>query len=333
MRPVRIFVYEHITGGGCIGEALPHALLPQACAMLRALAADLRVLGHAEVIGLIDGRLTDALGDWEQRVIHDRATYEAQFDALVRESDATWLIAPETDRVLERLSARVLAGGKPLLSSRPHAVAIAASKFATARVLDAAGVPVIGTSRPSEAQIVGACVAKRDDGCGCEDTRRFAHLPAAQEWIARQTAPEHFVVQPYVIGEPISLSVLAAPAHTVLLSVNRQRVEVHDDVFSFAGCLVNAMADADGLLARLAQRTVVAIPGLWGYVGIDVLLTAQGPVVVEVNPRLTTSYAGLHAAIGVNPAELVLGLLDGREPPPMLALGRRAVEVHVGLDT
>jgi len=93
------------------------------------------------------------------------------------------------------------------------------------------------------------------------------------------------------------------------------------------------MADADGLLARLAQRTVVAIPGLWGYVGIDVLLTAAGPVVVEVNPRLTTSYAGLHAAIGVNPAELVLGLLDGREPPPMLALGRRAVEVHVGLDT
>jgi predicted ATP-grasp superfamily ATP-dependent carboligase len=33
--------------------------------------------------------------------------------------------------------------------------------------------------------------------------------------------------------------------------------------------------------------------------------------VLEVNPRLTTSYVGLGAAIGMNPAALVLSLLDG----------------------
>lgn len=42
-----------------------------------------------------------------------------------------------------------------------------------------------------------------------------------------------------------------------------------------------------------------AIPGLEGLFGIDILLTAEGPVVVEVNPRLTTAYAGLRRALGI----------------------------------
>jgi predicted ATP-grasp superfamily ATP-dependent carboligase len=52
------------------------------------------------------------------------------------------------------------------------------------------------------------------------------------------------------------------------------------------------------------------MPDLWGYVGIDLIDGATGPLVLEVNPRLTTSYVGLARAIRMNPAALVLGLLD-----------------------
>nr|WP_269902909.1 ATP-grasp domain-containing protein [Xanthobacter dioxanivorans] len=48
-----------------------------------------------------------------------------------------------------------------------------------------------------------------------------------------------------------------------------------------------------------------AFPGLAGIFGIDILLTPDGPVVVEVNPRLTTAYAGLGPALGRNPAGLL----------------------------
>jgi predicted ATP-grasp superfamily ATP-dependent carboligase len=44
-------------------------------------------------------------------------------------------------------------------------------------------------------------------------------------------------------------------------------------------------------------------------VGIDLVDTDEGPVVLEVNPRLTTSYVGLADTIGTNPAGLVLDLL------------------------
>jgi len=52
-------------------------------------------------------------------------------------------------------------------------------------------------------------------------------------------------------------------------------------------------------------------------VGIDLIDTESGPVVLEVNPRLTVSYAGLHSMLGFNPAGKVLALPDH---PPMSAL-------------
>jgi hypothetical protein len=83
---------------------------------------------------------------------------------------------------------------------------------------------------------------------------------------------------------------------------------------------VNAVPDVGGQLAALGGRIAAAIPDLWGYVGVDLVATASGPVVLEVNPRLTTSYCGLRLALQVNAAELVLGLLrpdrrDDWRPP------------------
>jgi predicted ATP-grasp superfamily ATP-dependent carboligase len=45
----------------------------------------------------------------------------------------------------------------------------------------------------------------------------------------------------------------------------------------------------------LARRAVAAVPGLRGFVGVDVVL-GDGPrddVVIEINPRLTMSYVAL----------------------------------------
>jgi predicted ATP-grasp superfamily ATP-dependent carboligase len=51
--------------------------------------------------------------------------------------------------------------------------------------------------------------------------------------------------------------------------------------------------------------------------------------VLEVNPRLTTSYAGLRDALGINPARLVLDLLHEREQPFAPIPRGRAIEVNV----
>ena len=80
--------------------------------------------------------------------------------------------------------------------------------------------------------------------------------------------------------------------------------------------------------AGLASAVARALPGLWGYCGVDFIETDSGPQVLEVNPRLTTSYAGLRRATGLNCAQLVLDLPGSLITPARVAHPLRAIEVE-----
>ncbi|MCK5479233.1 MAG: ATP-grasp domain-containing protein, partial [Methylococcales bacterium] len=50
---------------------------------------------------------------------------------------------------------------------------------------------------------------------------------------------------------------------------------------------------------------------LWGYVGIDIIQPKQeSPIILEINPRLTTSFVGIHQALGFNVAKAVIEMID-----------------------
>jgi predicted ATP-grasp superfamily ATP-dependent carboligase len=70
--------------------------------------------------------------------------------------------------------------------------------------------------------------------------------------------------------------------------------------------------------AELARRAARALPKTTGYIGIDLVLgndpRASGDVVIEVNPRLTTSYVGLRAAALGNIADWMIRTASGEAP-------------------
>ncbi|MFD2031672.1 ATP-grasp domain-containing protein [Ancylobacter dichloromethanicus] len=125
---------------------------------------------------------------------------------------------------------------------------------------------------------------------------------------------------------------LCQSGRTHVLAANRQHMARADDTLRFTGVTVGAFP-VDEALRSLANRLGAALPGLHGLVGVDYIATAAGPVVVEVNPRLTTAYAGLRRALGVNPLAFVAELIrDGVVPdlphlPPALPVEVLTVEV------
>jgi predicted ATP-grasp superfamily ATP-dependent carboligase len=117
-------------------------------------------------------------------------------------------------------------------------------------------------------------------------------------------------------GEKTSLSCLFRHGESWLLSVNLQGFTVLDQQYVLQDIIVNDRP-VTSAYQQVAAQVAKACPELWGYVGIDLIETPETIWVLEINPRLTSSFAALRSALGINVAELVLQLLHG---PPAITV-------------
>ncbi len=328
--PKRLCVIEFITGGGLAGERLPGALAQEGELMLAALLGEIGALPGIEVTTTRDHRLSPLSGRARCVTIGASDDPFAVWGRCIEDADAVWPIAPETGGVLERLCRLVWEQGRRLIGSSPEAISVTASKHRCAEVLRRAGVPAIPTCPLHHGipESASGWVVKPDDGAGCTDTFRFDDAHALRAFAAG--ASNHgYVVQPYIAGVPASLSVLCRDGRAVLLSCNQQRIGRQADRLTFEGVVVNTLRRERPALEPLAQAIAGILPGLAGYVGVDLILTPSGPIVVEVNPRLTTAYVGLTEALDINVAAAILGVFDrhlDRAPWP-IGTDTKTVEV------
>jgi tyramine---L-glutamate ligase len=305
---VRLFVFEFVTGGGMAGEPLPAGLTREADLMVRSLIEELASVPGVELLATRDPRLPPLDGV----TVVPPEPGESPFDLYARvlsRVDAAWPTAPETGGVLERLARLTVAHRRQLVGSEADAIELTASKRRTASHLRAAGIPTVPTYLRGDPlpPLDGPWIVKPDDGAGSDGTTRLSDWRQAARLMERLASPAVMVAQPWIEGPPVSLSLLVASGRAVILSGNRQRIQLTADRVSLAGLEVNAIDT--GPFEGLAQAIAAAVPGLWGYVGVDLIDGVDGPVVLEINPRLTTSYCGLGRALDINVAGLVIDLL------------------------
>lgn len=223
--------------------------------------------------------------------------------------DRVWVTAPESDEMLATLCECV--GPRRWLGCTPDAIRVASSKSATLAQLARHAIPTPlnpaaspnpnGSAAPSSQTAPAHSpdwVVKPDDGAGSEDTRIFADLAQARTWQAAQReAGRKFTLEPWIEGAPMSLSLACTDAHCTLLAINQQSIAVANGELRYLGVHANAEpldTPAAIDLAALARRIHRALPGLRGFVGVDLVRRADGtPVVIEINPRLTCAFEGL----------------------------------------
>lgn len=346
----KILVCEFITAGGLHdshfggdGQTLPASLLKEGGKMRDALLHDLSELQQYELLVMQDARLPPASG-LHQSIIVDSNDFRKALQAALEQVDYVWLIAPETNAALIELTELCLAeeekeNGAIFLGCGYDATLTGTSKTLCFEALQAAGIytlPVFGGDDLLDADLIaqaikqhdGKWVAKPEDGAGCEGIRLFDSLPTLRDWLVENACTESYLAQPYQAGIAASISMLCRDGKAWILSCNTQKIVCENDSFTLTGVVVNGQTHYWQRFETIGRKIAQMLPDALGYVGVDVIIDTENDkiYVLEINPRLTTSYVGLEQAIALNPAKLILdGILAS--PFVMPKIAKNVVEV------
>jgi predicted ATP-grasp superfamily ATP-dependent carboligase len=356
---MRILVHEFVTGGGLAGRDVPSSLAREGAAMRTALVADLAATRRHEIVATADPRFPlRAPRSVHVETLSDDGG-EARLDSLIDRVDAVWFVAPESNGCLERLAATAERKGRILLGSGAETIRKASDKARLSRLLTRHGVAHPATRCVHDAsewetaagEIGYPIVIKPARGAGCEGVqlvRTPGQMLSVAGSIRRDAARGPVLLQRYLPGTAASVSLLADGKRAVALTLNAQSVRFgygrrRDGrvpwgppsggralslPFRYGGGRTPLDHPLAARAVAAALRTCEALPGLRGYVGIDLVLTQSEAVVIEVNPRLTTAYLGVRSALDGNVAEMALAACAGLLPlsPP----ARRCVRFTAG---
>jgi predicted ATP-grasp superfamily ATP-dependent carboligase len=326
---MKLFLYEHITGGGLCGEPLPTSLAMEGRAMLTSLCQDLDQIEGVSVSILWDERLRppDVPAAIRRLTTKTSEQVRSSFDRMLEEADATCVIAPELGGQLYTLAQGVTQRGRCLLGSTPIGIELASDKWLLPRHLALHGIKAVPAMPFSDEILLReglgerSFVVKPRRGAGSTDV--FV-ISTDADLAALPGFSQEMIATPWMDGVPASVLLLVNPSGAPLpLLPSRQRLS-RDGRLKYLGGALPLDDEFAERATRLAERAVQAIPGLRGFVGVDLLLatresagsqTPQEDVVVEVNARVTTSYVGLRALARDNLARLWLDTMTGCEPP------------------
>ena len=293
---MNVLVYEYFSGGGAERTFNAGNLDNLGWAMLHACIEDCLAADH-QVCTLVDRRLQGNLpAACAVQSVSPGQSLSA-FKDMMSEVDAVLPIAPETNGILSNLTSLVEQSGRLLLGSTTQATRIAGDKFASYLTLMSHGCKLPETALwpvPLEKlPAPGPWILKPRSGAGCEGI----YLTASPDTFDIPNG--EYIIQEYVPGVAASVAMIAGKSCNTILSVNLQKM-VFDPAPHYKGGaipLVHSMSKAARSCAGIVAR---AIPGLRGYVGIDMVLTPCEVYVIEVNPRITFTYCGLRRITSQN---------------------------------
>ncbi len=290
--------------------------------MLTAFAQDCARVPDCEVVISWDAL---RFGAWKHAgvravAVSNPAEEWRQFLKLSAESDATYVIAPELDNLLAIRCQAVLDAGGQLLNSTPEVIELCSDKLELAAELERIDVATIPTRLfdPEVSELWHeSAVVKPRFGAGSQnifgvwDRRSFRPL---RKIFAAEPQTRQGIVQPWVAGTATSAAALfgrggecraVLPPSEQVLSEDRQ--------FRYLGGRIPFAQEWEGQIAQTIRKVGAAVGLFRGYVGFDFIVDSrQGqPVLVEINPRLTTSYIGYRRLAMNNLAELILSTARG----------------------
>jgi len=332
-----ILIHEYVSGGGWPDPYLPKGLADEGLAMLQALLVDFRVWGGCKTITTRDRRLAHISLPADSIIDLEPVQHYSTLSQLASHCTAALVIAPESNGILASLSALIESSGAILLGSCPASISVAADKWKCHRLFIRAGLPTPDTwcVKPHEAEEMAEkigfpLVIKPVDGVSCEGISLITDSYSARSALSKNTFWDNsslgnpLLLQQYIQGDHVSVSLLVTENDTLFLSLNKQAIEIGSR-FSYKGGEVPFACDRHQEAVRQSKQAVALVPGLKGYVGVDLLVTDHGCYLIEINPRITTAYIGLRRVVNINMAEAIWDVATNEVLPKKISLSGKAI--------
>lgn len=223
----------------------------------------------------------------------DSSYFEKLSSLDLSHSDCFLVIAPETDNLLYRITKIMEAKNIINLGSSSACIKKAADKWLLYKNFKDAAVKM-----PETYQIQNSKLSLRDDFFPAVIKARYSAgseleiIRSKKDFLKLELSNyKDQIIQKIIPGIPGSLSIAANSSTLKILSINKQLIRSDD--FSYFGSIINYSFPNQYKLKELVNLVKKKYPDLNGYFGIDFICSQKGFYLLEINPRLSSSFIGL----------------------------------------
>jgi hypothetical protein len=295
--------------------------------MLQTVTSDFQAAGHCVTV-LLDSRLAmlnpPIKADYVVQVSSSQEIEASLYNGS-KCTEAVFVIAPESNQVLQSIVERVKNSSLLSLNCSANSIAKVANKanlYANAKLLGLHVPETLSLNDFNDIKQVKAAIQQKlrfpvlfkpINGTSCEGlsiVRTSSQIAPAIAKLKRNSKNDCFIVQEFIDGIAASVSLISAGHQALPVSLNKQDVTLcaPDSNSSYNGGQVPLDSDIKEVAFSASRQLVESFGDLRGYVGVDLVLTKDKAFLVDVNPRLTTSYIGMRKVAYFNPAEAIFNV-------------------------
>lgn len=303
---MKILIFEWLNSGGLwLDGVTPDpdcSMQRQGFQMMSAIADDFS-LGGFEIATLIDARMARTLEytNWDNRLVGETDSVCETLLEIGKKVDHVLIIAPETESILVQCLDWLNPIEEKILNPGRRFTQLTSNKQKTFEYCKANGFESFPDGYNyqkvlNDSKLVdlwsGPLVLKPIDGAGSDEVQLIHESASQTPTLSRE--PDQYRIEQFVPGVPVSVSVLCGEAYELLAPT----IQTFDQPL---GHYVGAEYPIDEAISqraiKLAATVMKSLPKTRGYVGLDLVIGESdgqpNDKLIEVNPRLTTSYLRL----------------------------------------
>lgn len=323
---MRILIYEYFSGGGLSNDPLAFSIFSEGFGILKCLISDFKADGHY-IITILDSRISNL--DFSKTKADKIIKIEKLNDLysvikkLSNNIDAAYIIAPEKNGILQKII-RLIENAKIIsLNCTISGINCVSNKVNLYKFLKDNNIKtpksiffntfdeMIIIKKTIQKNFSYPVLIKPSFGTDCEGIKiieKESDLKKTIEQTRNKFGNSIFIIQEFIRGTNTSICFLNTINKFKAISLNKQYIFLgkREEKSEYKGGLIPYKSSLEKRAITSSKKIIKSIPGLTGLIGVDFIFTKNEVFVIEVNPRITTSYIGLREIININLAKAII---------------------------